>query len=296
MPGRFEKPPLVYVTAMVRTTPRPPLDENQWRDLQQALLRQGLKQPRRSSGREFSLSDLGQAIESEDGGSLKSAAKELVRWGFFDKNDFQSLVIGRDFFEFRVADYGKYPKFKDRFLNLLEAVQTVDILAMLDVQEVILTYCDAIIPAYGTPLKNYFNADQSVLPLDFISKHRGSDLWQAGQVQVTRVVELNQKISIQLEQVPYDSERGIGKWLTNNVTEPDSELAMPLKIRPEWKGKLFDVHYGLLSTQASMLLKETLNDLDVGKFMDSLHKLTRETFDEIIDRSTCDRDWNFLPE
>ena len=296
MPGRFENPPLVYVTAMVQTTPRPPLDEDQWRDLQQVLLRKGLKQPRRSSGREFSLSDLGHMINSEDGSSLKSAVKERVRWGFFDKEDAQSLILGQDFFEFRVANYEKYPGFKDRFLNLLEAIQTVDILGMLDVQELTLTYCDAIIPAYGTPLKNYFNADQSVLPLDFISKHRESDLWQAGQLQVTRVVKPNQKISIQLEQVPYDSDRGIGKWLTNNVTEPDAELAMPLKIRPEWKGKLFDVHYGLLSTEASMLLKETLSDLDVGTFMDSLHKLTRETFDEIIDRSTCDRDWNFLPE
>ena len=96
MSGRFEKAPLVYVTAQVRTSSRPSFKEDQWADFQHALIRQGLKVHKESTNHEIVISEL-----FESGNSVHPEPRKKSRHGFFGHDNEECLILGNDFIEFR---------------------------------------------------------------------------------------------------------------------------------------------------------------------------------------------------
>lgn len=290
MPGRFEKAPLVYVTALIRTSSRPEFKADEWTDFQQSMIRAGLKDIKTGINHEINFSA---TAASQDGSPPQPTMSKKTRYGFFSSDRHECLLLGPDYLEFRVSNYTKFHAFRDRLIDILEAAKkSVDIIGELDAQEIVLTYCDVIVPAYGRPLEKYFKVEEAILPLNFLS-HNTEDSWQAGQVQATRVVTPKKKITIFLEQVPVDGNKKVGKWLPNNMIEPDSTMGMPLKIRPEWAEELEFPHFALLSTQASMLTQIPIKELSSSNALGELHELTRDTFNDIIHQSNCRQDWNY---
>lgn len=291
MSGSFQKAPLVYVTANVRLVEIPELDEADERKLHHAMIRAGLTERRESVSHGFDLNQLHQAMKNPGQPGFKGA-KEEVRWGFFGPDSDESLIVDRDNLEYRVTEYGKYENFIRRFSEILEGLKSIEILGYLDTNEITLTYCDAIIPVYGRELKEYFSNKASVLPLDFVSDHQQSDVFQTGQLQVTRVIAPNEKIAVHLEQLPFNSNGKPGKWLTGPVSEPDQRFSMKLQLRDEWsKDRPSGSYFGLLTTQASKIVKTKINALNVEEVFTSSHQVTKETFNEIINKSICDEDW-----
>lgn len=286
MSGRYEKAPLIYVTARLKTSTRPKLREDQWADFQQALIRKGLKNVKKSTSQDINV------VINQDKAKIEPTVSENTRHGFFSSTDEECLILGLDHIEYRVSTYSKYNYFRDRFFELLQAIMaSVEILGDLDVSEFLLTYCDVIVPAYGRPLKEYFS-DSSILPLNYV-EHYTDDKWQTGQMQATRIVTSKQKITLSLEQLPVEENKGITKWLPTNMIEPDNAFAMPLHIRSEWKGGLHERKFALLSTQATMLHRSTLKQFDAEETFDNLHELTKSTFNKIIDDKVCREDWNY---
>ena len=134
MSGRFEKAPLVYVTAQVRTSSRPSFKEDQWADFQHALIRQGLKVHKESTNHEIVISEL-----FESGNSVHPEPRKKSRHGFFGHDNEECLILGNDFIEFRTTNYFKYGQFRDRFCDLLTAItSSVTIFGEIDAQEITL--------------------------------------------------------------------------------------------------------------------------------------------------------------
>lgn len=289
MSGRFQKAPLIYVTAHVQLSMRPDLLEKQWASLEQSMIRVGLKQPRRKVGRVIDLT----AWSDEHDANEKINSQRLVHFGFFSSDFTEGLILGPDFLEFRTTTYQDYSSFRTRMLELFQSVMTaVDILGALDVSEVVLTYCDVIVPAYGRPLKGYFSQPDA-LPLNLLAGTR-EDKSQVAQAQATRLVSEKQKVTVALEQVPVGEGQKIRKWLPNGMVEPDKDFAMPLNIRPEWSERQNEPHYALLTTQSSRLPPvQALYETPLAELFDSLHQLTRDAFDEIIHTDHCRQDWDY---
>ncbi|WP_341580851.1 TIGR04255 family protein [Marinobacter metalliresistant] len=296
MPGQYRKPPLIYVTATIHTVEIPELDSNGDRELHHAMVRAGLTERRQSTTSGYNLEELTRAAQG--GTSLQNVRKELTRKGFFNADHSECLILDPNYLEYRVTKYEKYQTFIDRLAEIVRAVNSVDIIGYIDVREIILTYCDAIIPVYGTELSQYFNADSSVLPLDFIKNHQPNDVFQAGQLQVTRVIRPNEKISIHLEQLPYDKNSTISKptkWLTGPVIEPDPKLNMQLRPREEWVTQpRNDQYFGLLTIRASKIYQKRMADFNVADAFASAHEITKETFIQVINKPVCDQDWEFI--
>lgn len=296
MPGQYRKPPLIYVTATIHTVEIPELDSNGDRELHHAMVRAGLTERRQSTTSGYNLEERSRAAQGNT--SLQSVRKELIRKGFFNADQSESLILDPNYLEYRVTKYEKYQTFIDRLAEIVKAINSVDIIGYINVREITLTYCDAIIPVYGSGLAQYFNADSSVLPLDFIKNYQQNDVFQAGQLQVTRVIKPNEKISIHLEQLPY--EKGSAnpkptKWLTGPVTEPDPRLNMPLRPRDEWvERKPNDDYFGLLTTRASKIYQKRIADFSVAEAFASAHEITKETFSQVINKAVCDQDWEFI--
>lgn len=283
MAGRYRKAPLVYVVASFRVNEIPALTTDQEALLQQGMMKLGLRRVL-SENPQFEI-DL-----SNKQGLLQSTQKRV---GFFSEDQTEALIFGGSFIEWRVTKYSKYDGFISGFKKTLASViEAVDSLGYMEAQEFVLSYSDIIIPKQNRTLSDYFAKSDSILPLSFLGEN--NDLQRVGAVQVTRVINLNQKITISVEQLPVVGGQ-INKFIPDQMGEPDQKFQMPLNITADWQiSERGD--YAIMATQAAKLTKIKVKDLSVVDAYSDLKKLTSETFKELINRSVCDEDWEFNDE
>ena len=290
MSGQFNKAPLVYVSARIRTTELPELLADQRAALHQAMIRCGLPEAIKSE-----IQTIEFALEES---SAQGRPNTLTRRAFFSADRTQSLIIDRDAIEFRVSAYSKYADFMARYEELISALTgAVDVLAQVACQEYTLRYADVIVPYPGRKLADYFAGDGRILPLEAFFDNNSSlgsisDEVRVGQVQISRIRAKSEKIDLVLEQLPVRDGK-LGRPLPMAMVEPDVKFNMPLNInRPEDLSSVSD--YALLMTQAAKLDNKELGELDVKHEFSSLHQLTKETFWNLIDESVCGHDWEYI--
>lgn len=284
MSGRFDKAPLVYVVATIRTTDIPDLIGSQYAALHQAMIRQGLPEAVTSEVREINFSFASSADDQ--------SATTKVRRAFFNAARTESFVVEPGAVELRVSVYTKYEVLIQRFTTLLDAmIESVDVFGKILGQELLLSYADVIVPYQGRSLADYFDNDGRILPLDAFGGKAGQEI-RLGQVQISRLPDPHQKIDMVLEQLPIQDGK-FGRALPAGMIEPDVKFNMPLNIKgPD---DLTGVNqYVLLMTQATKLRTETLEALDIRLEFESLHKLTSDTFWTLINTDVCKTDWEYV--
>jgi len=283
MSGRFKKAPLVYVSARINTTPVPQLLPDQKALLQQAMMKCGLV---------INVESNAQAINLDQQIGGNPSFTPIQRLAFFSQDRSQCLLIDKDAIEWRVTTYNKYADFIQSFENNVEALlKAVDFLGHLACHEFILSYADIIAPQNNHNLNDYFKNADSILPLSYYKAHSSSDVKQVGHSQVTRVTRPDQKITISLEQLPIE-ENKIKKLLPEPLMEPDQKLGMPLEIRDEWRSPTSG-DYGLLMTQAGILEKVSIDKMSFESTFGDNHKLTKETFNSLLNFEVCNQDWEY---
>lgn len=283
MSGRFQKAPLVYVVAKVRTTNMPDLFADQQTALHQAMILQGLPEAAFSEVREISLS------YSSTGDDRSTTTK--IRRAFFDTDRTQSFVVEPDAVEYRVSVYSTYEGFIARFVTLVNAMASaVGVLGKIPGQELLLSYADVIVPYPGRRLSDYFANDGRILPLDALGGH--SKEVALGQVQISRLPDPQQKIDLVLEQLPLQN--GVfSRALPAALMEPDVKFDMPLNIKGPEDLSAVKQHV-LLMTQATKLRTEILENMNIAREFESLHELTRQTFWGLINKDVCKKDWEYV--
>lgn len=282
MSGHFKKAPLVYVTARINTTPLPALLPDQKALVQQSLMKCGLVLNEVSLAHTLNL-------EQQAGSTPSFTASQ--RQAYFSQDRKQCLLLDNNAIEWRVTAYDKYSDFIKSFeANLKILLEAVDCLGHLVCREFVLSYADIITPQNKHNLSDYFNKADSILPLSYY-KGETNYVKQIGQSQVTRVTRQDQKITISLEQLPIE-ENKIKKLLPEALLEPDQNLGMPIPIRDEWRN-LTNGDYGLLMTQAGILQKVELNNMNFESTFGDIHKLTKKTFISLLNVEVCNQDWEY---
>lgn len=287
MPGIFNKAPLVYVTASLHTTGLPGFEAEQIKLLRTAMLKLGYS--------DFVVSNI-KTINMEklsSGSDIQSALGIASRYGFFDVSRTKCIVIEENRIEYRSARYGKYKDFVKNFDQALEAAISAlpDLLPNAGVKECALSYSDVIAPYPNRNLKDYFKSRETILPLSFLSSKTESDFAQAGTIQATRLINQKLKIDIFLEQIISQGGR-LPKFIPNVIVEPDPAFSMNLGMMlEEWNNRVGD--YGLLLTRASKLSEKELKQFNMLDEFSELHKLTSDTFFELIEMEVCREDWEY---
>jgi len=277
--------------ARIRTTKLPKLSDNQWATFEQEMIKSGLSKMVISESQAMSF-NIDNNIKTAEG--ITPTVSKVKRYGFFSQDSMESLILDQDTIEFRTANYSDYRALCTRIESILSKLcEIVDAFGYITTEELLLTYADLISPFKGRVLSDYFNEGSGVLPLSIL-KGDENDLQQLGHIEVNRVVAPTKRIFVSLEQIPV-IEGKVTRYIPNSMIEPDPNFQMPLMIQSEWldiKGK----HYGLLMTEAAIILKVPLNELDYTKNCESIHILTKETFNNLINKDVCDVDWEYSEE
>jgi uncharacterized protein (TIGR04255 family) len=283
MPGRYLKPPLVYMTAHIRTTPVPTLTPEQQIALDQAMIKARLPIKRISQAQEIQFS-----LTTPD---TPFQTRNIPRYGFFSADKRESLILDSGSLEWRTSTYVRYSNLCERVEEVMAALlSAIDVLGYVVSQEVVLTYADVIVPKPERALGDYFERGQNTLPLSLLGANGDQDLQRTGHVQVSRVVAPAERILISLEQLPVSKQGEITRFLPQLMVEPDPTFSMPLQVQPEWQ-KLTCSHYGILATQAAAVNSFELRDLKIKEVFDPLHVLTRQTFGDLVNDAVCNIDW-----
>lgn len=286
MSGKYENSPLTYVSAQIKTTSIPNLTENQMATLQQRMVDIGFPSIGLSEGKEFAI--------RQDSNDHK--VKNVYRHAFFNKSKSRCVVLNPESIELRMTSY-------TRFLDMCEEVQriidvlvsSVEAFARILVNELVLSYVDVVVPLHGRELADYFDKKSSALPLSILY-NESRDLHCSGSVQMSRVVEKDKRVSVSLEQLPVLGEgKRPTKYIPNQLTEPDPKLGMPLLIRDEWQG-INSKYYALILTEAACLVDFELGSLNYCDSSKTIHDLTKQIFNQLINKDVCDQDWNFISD
>ncbi len=286
MAGRFKKAPLIYATARITTNQLPEFSHDQTASVQQELLKLGFEFYK-SEGSVLSVS------ANTDNHKINSTTTSFQRLGYFNSDKTVCLIIDRNNIEWRTTKYATYNEFIDQLNEVIKTlINTVDAIGYSVAKEFTLSYVDIIAPTNKRNLSDYFKEPNNILPLYLVEQEQ-NDLHQAGVVQVTRVVNPTQRIIINLEQLPKVDGK-VQKYMPDMLSEPDTTFGMPIKVRENWEDATSkDNNYALLSTQAGVLKKVELKEFDSRKVFKEAHILTRETFSGLLNRSVCDKDWEF---
>jgi len=293
MSGRFRKAPLVYVTARVRTTELPEISSEQRAALEQSMIRIGLPELKHSRLKEYHLTVLPGGEHNTPQVSADGQSRQISRRAFFSDDREECLIIDSDNLEFRTTRYNKYRDFIERFNSLLQAVvASVDGYAEVISHEFVLSYADIIVPYEGRELSAYFADDGKLLPLNaFSAEPAAAQEQRVGQVQITRITSPNERIDLTLEQLPI-IEGILPRHLPLAMLEPDRALSMPLS--PQLPEQVGEGTYGLCMTQAAKLARIKLHELELEAVFSSLHAITKTTFNSLLNREVCNRDWEYI--
>ena len=289
MSGRYENAPLVYVSAVIRTSGLPPLIGEQPGVLQQLMIQLDLPVPQVSEGRSISV-NLSEGQEPNPSSEMVS----FRRSGFFNADATESLIFDDKSIEFRTTKYSDYDVLCARMTEIFSAIfEKIDFYKSVVSNELVLNYVDIIIPYPSRGVSDYFAVPGS-LPLSFLGDFENSDVQRLGSMEVSRIVAPDQKVNVSLEQLPL-IEKKIPKSLPNALTEPDQAFGMPLFVKADAE-KAGEDRYALLLTQSMRIMSKKLGDVDVKADFESLHAMTKETFKSIINKEVCDADWVYIEE
>lgn len=284
MSGRFEKAPLAYVIASIDTASIE-LKSEQYTELRQSLLSTMFKHKEAGQQKQIDLNfdDLSDYSE-----------KKFNRHGFYSGDRRHMIVIseqGR--IEFRTTDYkGSEDFFSNTFIALRKVLEAVPVLKELPIKQISFDYVDVIVPKSQRELQEYFKNPQASLPLSSVEAQASSDLVQIGSSKVTRIVHDKLKVEVEIEQLP----QRLKKLIPQPLTEPDDKFVMPifLSLDPDADS---DRHYAIVWTKTS-ILPETQDiplDIDTTRaLMEEAHNTSKVTFNELINHSVCNVDWNWI--
>jgi uncharacterized protein (TIGR04255 family) len=278
MAGKYRKAPLVYMSAILRTTPFPELEEGELKSLSRLMLRIGFPIPEESW------------IDEVDLTPSSVGLNKVKRRAYLSVDRRKCIVIDRHSIELRFTDYNKYLDFSQLMDKILNGLSDFSDVGLLHIREITLSYADVIVPFGERKLEDYFAKGDRTLPLGVLSDV-GSLGETIGNIQLTRVVGGTKKILFSIEQLPVISNQ-VTKFLPLILAEPAVNFNMPINIRPEWKDVTSDF-YCLLTTQASMLSSKQLKDIVFSSETNELHGLVSKTFEEIINKQVCNIDWEY---
>lgn len=278
MTGKYRKAPLVYMSAILRTTPFPELEDNELKSLSRSMLRIGFPIPEESW------------IDEVDLTTPSVALSKVRRRAYFSIDRRKCIIIDRHGIELRFTDYNKYQDFALLMDKVLSGFSDFSDIGLLHTQEITLSYADVIVPFGERKLEDYFAKGDRTLPLSVLSDV-GSPGETIGNIQLTRVVGRTKKILSSIEQLPVISNQVV-KFLPLILAETAVNFNMPIDVRPEWRDVSSDF-YCLLTTQASMLLSKQLKDVVFSSETNELHGLVSKTFEEMINKKVCDVDWEY---
>lgn len=284
MSGKFNKAPLVYVSAKIKTTSLR-LTVEQKIAISQAMIRCGLPYKEEASYKEFeikSFDEPNQSISYKD-------EKQLV--GFFSVNRTEALIMDEDYIEWRTTAYDTFAIMSARVDSILDSLtNAVDVISEIYIEELELSYADLIYPINTHTLKDYFNKGDEILPLNFIHCDK-DDLVSSGRIEVSRIVRKNLKMNAEFEQIPFKDTK-IQQSIPRSMLERIPNFTMPVEIKHDEPNPKAS-HYGVLGTSASSLRKEKLGQIKFEKIFTDLHRLIDDAFKALINREVCDVDWEW---
>jgi uncharacterized protein (TIGR04255 family) len=284
MSGRYNKAPLVYVSATIHTTVLPQLIGDQPGLLDQLMIQLQLPARKVSQGRsvKFGLNDSG-------GGDVLPEVGTCSRLGYFSADSTESLIFDERSIELRTTSYTTYGNLCSRMEELFSGIfSAIEVYKNIVSKELVLSYVDVIVPCNGRRLADYFS-NPNILPLS--SMFVDSDIQTLGKLDVSRVVTKDQKVNVSLEQLPV-IDNVLPKIFPESMAEPDTYFGMPISVQSKLKNIAAE-DYALLLSQSKRLLSKKLSELEVEKDFQPLHLTTKETFEKVIDADVCNVDWEY---
>lgn len=294
MSGYFEKAPLVYMSATLRTTSLPQLKAEQWVTIGQTLFRCGLPEAVECAVNEL---DLTGALTASATPTSANISQHLRR-GYFSADRTEALIFDKMGIEWRSTTYLKYKHVTERFGLVLEAIcKSEDLFRLVSIEEITLSYADIIVPFKGRKLSDYFKKGNDILPINILMDSQREDLQKIGHIELTRVVAPNEKIYMSLEQLPLIGGK-VTKFLPQVLTEPFPIFGQPISEQADWDYPELSQqkYYALLVTQASILQSHQLGEFVFADNSKSLHDLVSMEFKAVINKDVCDLDWGFKEE
>lgn len=289
MSGKYERAPLVYVTASIRTTSLPKLVNEQPGLLQQLMIQHGLPDERVSEHQTFSLK-----IDPKGSGEPAGEVGTLHRTGFFSPDCSESVIFDEGLIEYRTTKYEDYETLCSRLISLFSAIfESISVYKEVFSKELAMGYADVILPYNNRQLSDYFIVNNS-MPRTFLNDLDQNDLQVVGNVSLSRIISPEHKVNVSLEQLPL-VDGGIPKFLPNGLTEPDNKFGMPLFVTPSVED-VKPTEYALLLTQSMKLFTSKLSELDIKKDFEPLHESIKSSFKGIINHDVCNKDWGYVEE
>ena len=289
MSGKYERAPLVYVTASIRTTGLPKLVNEQPGLLQQLMIQHGLPDERVSEHQTFSLK-----IDPKGSGEPAGKVGTLHRTGFFSPDGSESVIFDDGLIEYRTTKYEDYETLCGKLISLFSAIfESISVYKDVFSKELTMSYADVILPYTNRQLSDYFIVNNS-MPKTFLNGLDQNDLQVAGNVSLSRIISPEHKVNISLEQLPIIDSK-IPKFLPNALTELDNKFGMPLFVTPNVE-EVNPSEYALLLTQSMKLVTKKLSELDIKNDFEPLHESIKSSFKKIINHDVCNDDWKYVEE
>jgi uncharacterized protein (TIGR04255 family) len=289
MSGKYERAPLIYVTASIHTTGLPKLVNEQPGLLQQLMIQHGFPDERGGEQQTFSFK-----IDPKSSGDSIGKADTLHRKGFFSPDGSESVIFNDSIIEYRTTKYEDYETLCGKLTLLFRAIfESISVYKDVFSKELAMSYADVILPYTNRQLSDYFIVENS-MPRTFLNDLDQNDLQVVGNVSLSRIVSPEHKVNISLEQLPIIDGK-IPKLLPNELTEPDNKFGMPLFVTPNVE-EVNPSEYALLLTQSMMLVSKKLSELDIKTDFEPLHESIKSSFKNIINHDVCNYDWKYVEE
>lgn len=283
MTGKYLKAPLVYMAAGIKTSNIPSLEKDR---LEQLALNYGFPH-------HFSVTMQGYNIDVSNVDKPPTKVDAITRHGLFNRDKTTALIINHDGIEWRTTNYSKFHGVMEEFTTIFEALRDeFSFLANVSSTEIILNYADLIIPYPERQLKDYFKEGNRVLPNEVFPSSI-SDKQCLGAINVERVVNDTTRILTSLEQLPIIGDK-LPRYIPQLFRENANEFAQPLT--PKGPEQITSDDYALLATQAGQISGRYLKEFNIKNEFETLHKLTSDTFNSLINKDVCDIDWEYHKE
>ncbi len=283
MAGRYNKAPIVYMAAVIKTLEIPPFLEEQKTLFQQLMMKHGLPIP--VEGNLYHLQ-----FEDVRGSEPTTTKQEIKRYGYFSQDRTKALIIGGGVIEWRTTQYTKFIDVLQELKPILNTLlENIDFFESLYAEEIVLNYADLIVPYGNRSLADYFQKGEAALPNTVFTTHE-NDLRRIGTVKIERIVNDTTRILASLEQMPVVDKK-LPIQMPQVFAELDVKFSQPLFARHD--EDITSSDYALLGTQAAAICKKKLGKFDLQKDFYNLHELTSKTFKDLINEEVCNKDWDY---
>lgn len=283
MIGRFKKAPLTIVSLRLQTSELPGFVGSQLNELRQKMVKREMIHHEVAEVQKIQ-------FPSESGQLPRATGASFFRHGFFNSSRTESMFLDIDGIEWRMTDYVGFSSFNAKILEMYkDLMSTADFLPFVELNAVLLTYSDLIVPFEDRKLSDYF------LKKEFVPSEAnplsGEGRFTFGMNQFARVFDDETRLTVSLEQYPYTSGQQF-KIVHDSMIETHPNFTNRVKTMSHWDNPQAET-YGVMLMQGSWAKRTKIATSRWEEQLVKLNENLSHQFEYLLDRDVCDSDWEY---